>query len=60
MQGLEVHEAASSGDRDSLEDYVTSGKYDLNMKDPDWKNRTPLHWACSKGKIYASSDAQVV
>ena len=51
MQGLEVHEAASVGDRDALEDYVSSGKFDLNIKDPEFKNKTPLHWACSKGMV---------
>ena len=49
MQGLELHEACSIGDRDSLEDYLSTGKYDPDMKDPEWKNRTPLHWACAKG-----------
>merc|ERR1711976_333487 len=21
------------------------------MKDPEWQNRTPLHWACAKGYV---------
>lgn len=47
--GLEVHEACTMGDFDSLEEYLRSGKYDVNMKDPEWQNRSPLHWACAKG-----------
>ena len=49
--GLEMHEAACMGDYDSLEDLINSGKYDVNQKDPDWKNKTPLHWACTKGMM---------
>lgn len=49
MMGTEVHEACSMGDVDALEEYINSGKYDVNMKDPEWQDRTPLHWACAKG-----------
>ena len=52
MMGLEMHEAASLGDYDSLEDHINSGKYDINQRDPDWKNKTPLHWASGKGREY--------
>lgn len=50
MSGLELHEAASTGDMDSLEEYIKSEKFDVNLKDPEWKNKTPLHWAAEKGK----------
>ncbi|XP_012941721.1 ankyrin repeat domain-containing protein 66 [Aplysia californica] len=51
MLGLEIHEAASTGDYDSLEEFVKSGKFDLNHGDEDWSNKTPLHWACQKGYV---------
>lgn len=47
--GLEIHDAASTGDYDSLEEYLKSGKFDVNLKDEEWNNRTALHWACAKG-----------
>ena len=53
--GLEMHEACTVGDLDSLEEYLRSGKYDVNMKDPEWQNRTPLHWACAKGFFFIIS-----
>ena len=49
--GLELHEASSMGDYDALEDYLKSGKYDVNLQDPEWKNKTPLHWAAGRGQI---------
>ena len=49
MAGLELHEAASTGDYDSLEEYIKSGKFDLNLRDAEWKNKTALHWAATKG-----------
>ena len=48
--GLELHEASSMGDYDALEDYLKSGKYDVNLQDPEWKNKTPLHWAAGRGQ----------
>ena len=51
MNGLELHEAATLGDYDSLDDYVSSGRFDVNMKDPEWQNKTALHWACAKGTV---------
>ncbi|XP_070194406.1 ankyrin repeat domain-containing protein 66-like [Littorina saxatilis] len=51
QMGLELHDAASTGDYDALEEYVKSGKYDLNLKDIDTHNRTALHWACQKGYV---------
>ena len=47
--GLEIHDAASTGDYDTLEEYLKSGKVDVNLKDCEWNNRTALHWACAKG-----------
>ncbi|XP_066271554.1 ankyrin repeat domain-containing protein 66-like [Branchiostoma lanceolatum] len=44
----DVHEAAAIGDNDTLEEMVESGR-DINVKDPEWDDRTPLHWAAYKG-----------
>lgn len=52
MAGLELHEAASTGDYDVLEEYLKTGKFDVNLKDADWGDRTPLHWACAKGEHF--------
>ncbi|KAK3612665.1 hypothetical protein CHS0354_042192 [Potamilus streckersoni] len=49
--GLEIHEAASTGDYDSLEEYLRSGKFDVNLKDDEWGKRTALHWAAAKGYV---------
>lgn len=49
--GLELHEAASVGDYDTLEELIFSKKIDINLKDPEWRERTALHWACSKGTL---------
>lgn len=49
--GLELHEAASVGDYDTLEELIFSKKIDINLKDPEWRDRTALHWACSKGYV---------
>ena len=46
---LQLHEAASLGDNDALTFLLKSGKFDVNQKDPEWQNRTALHWACAKG-----------
>lgn len=43
-----LHEAASLGDADLLEDNLTKG-LDPNEKDWDWGGRTALHIAASKG-----------
>jgi hypothetical protein len=51
MAGLELHEAASVGDQDSLEQYMRSGKYDVNLRDVEWGSRTALHWASTKGRL---------
>ena len=50
MAGYEMHEAASTNDYDTLEEFLKTGKYDVNMRDPEWKNRAPLHWACQRGE----------
>lgn len=49
--GLELHEAASVGDYDTLEELVFSKKIDINLRDPEWQDRTALHWASAKGII---------
>lgn len=51
VTGLELHEAASLGDYDALEEHLKTGKFDVNQKDADCSNRTPLHWACQKGTL---------
>ncbi|XP_064606992.1 ankyrin repeat domain-containing protein 66-like isoform X2 [Liolophura sinensis] len=51
MAGLEIHDAAATGDYDTLEECVKSGKFDVNLKDVEWNNRTALHWACAKGYV---------
>ena len=50
MAGLELHEACTLGDYDTLEDYLKSGKFDVNYRDPEWQNKAPLHWACGRGE----------
>lgn len=49
MAGFEMHEACTLGDFDTLEDLVLSKRFDINLKDPEWQDKTPLHWACTKG-----------
>ncbi|XP_046367433.2 ankyrin repeat domain-containing protein 66-like [Haliotis rufescens] len=49
MAGLELHEAAAVSDYDTLEEYLRSGKFDVNLKDEDWHNMTAMHWASTKG-----------
>ncbi|KAH9513641.1 hypothetical protein Btru_041675 [Bulinus truncatus] len=49
MINLEIHEAASHGDFDALEEFIRSGKFDVNQGDVDFGDKTPLHWACQKG-----------
>ena len=44
----ELHEAASLGDLERLEEALKRG-LDPNEPDPEWSNRTPLHIAASKG-----------
>lgn len=46
----ELHEAAAAGDTDLVEEILHRGTCDPSMKDPDWSDRTPLHWAAAKGK----------
>ena len=44
----ELHEAASLGDLERLEEALKKG-LSPNEPDPEWGNRTPLHIAASKG-----------
>ncbi|XP_033645014.1 ankyrin repeat domain-containing protein 66-like [Asterias rubens] len=45
----EVHEAAAAGDSEQILNLLNLGKYDVNQKDAEWHDRTPLHWAAIKG-----------
>ncbi|OWF56332.1 ankyrin repeat domain-containing protein 66-like isoform X1 [Mizuhopecten yessoensis] len=49
--GLEVHEAAATGDADSLVEYLRTNKYDVNLRDADWNDRAALHWAALRGFV---------
>lgn len=53
MIGLEIHEAASLGDHDALEEYIKSGRFDINQGDLNWGDKTPLHWASQKGELHS-------
>ena len=44
----ELHEAASTGDLQTLEDQLSKG-LDPNEPDPEWGGKTPLHIACGGG-----------
>ncbi|KAI7805075.1 ankyrin repeat domain-containing protein 66 [Triplophysa rosa] len=46
----ELHQAAAVGDYDLVEEMIKKKSCDPNQKDIDWNNRTPLHWAASKGQ----------
>jgi len=63
MAGLEIHEAAAQGDADTLLEHLHTGKFDVNLKDNDWNDKTALHWASSKGKlitIYSDNYLQII
>ena len=47
----EVHEAAAAGDSEQILNLLNLGKYDVNQKDAEWHDRTPLHWAAIKGNF---------
>ena len=49
----ELHEAASLGDLERVEDALRRG-LNPNETDPEWSDRTPLHIAASKGYIHHS------
>lgn len=48
----ELHAVCAAGDSDLLLEMISSGKYDsfIDYKDPDWDDRTPLHWCCIRGR----------
>eukprot|EP00062_Callorhinchus_milii_P012098 gi/632958762/ref/XP_007895229.1/ PREDICTED: ankyrin repeat domain-containing protein 66 isoform X1 [Callorhinchus milii] len=46
----ELHEAAASADSEEVEEILKKRSCDPNLKDPDWNDRTPLHWAAIKGQ----------
>ncbi|KAL8173168.1 UNVERIFIED_CONTAM: hypothetical protein K2H54_041510 [Gekko kuhli] len=45
----QLHQAAAAGNCDSVDQILRKGQCDLNEKDADWNDRTPLHWAAIKG-----------
>ncbi|XP_048362698.1 LOW QUALITY PROTEIN: ankyrin repeat domain-containing protein 66 [Sphaerodactylus townsendi] len=45
----ELHQAAASGNCDLVDEILRKGQCDPNGQDPDWNDRTPLHWAAIKG-----------
>lgn len=45
----ELHQAAAAGNCDLVEEILKKGQCDVNGKDADWNDRTPLHWAAIKG-----------
>nr|XP_048701638.1 ankyrin repeat domain-containing protein 66 [Caretta caretta]XP_048701640.1 ankyrin repeat domain-containing protein 66 [Caretta caretta] len=46
----ELHEAVALGDYDLVNKLLKKGLFDVNYKDMDWNDRTPLHWAAAKGQ----------
>jgi len=48
----ELHAICASGDTDTLQERISSGKLDhlLDYKDVEWRERTPLHWCCIRGR----------
>nr|XP_006120743.1 ankyrin repeat domain-containing protein 66 [Pelodiscus sinensis] len=46
----ELHEAVALGDYDLANELLKRGLCDVNCKDTDWNDRTPLHWAAAKGQ----------
>lgn len=48
----ELHQAAAAGDYDLVEEIVQKKSCDPNQKDLDWNQKTPLHWAASRGRLY--------
>ncbi|ESO95890.1 hypothetical protein LOTGIDRAFT_144404 [Lottia gigantea] len=49
MAGLEIHEAAATGDHEALEDFLKTKKFNVNLKDVEYHKKTALHWACARG-----------
>ncbi|XP_054652706.1 ankyrin repeat domain-containing protein 66 isoform X2 [Dunckerocampus dactyliophorus] len=47
----ELHQAAAAADLDQVEKLLRQKKCNPNQKDTDWGNKTPLHWAASKGDV---------
>ncbi|XP_077173257.1 ankyrin repeat domain-containing protein 66 [Paroedura picta] len=45
----ELHQAVAAGNAESVDEILRQGQCDLNAKDADWNDRTPLHWAAIKG-----------
>ncbi|XP_063173728.1 ankyrin repeat domain-containing protein 66 [Candoia aspera] len=45
----ELHEVVALGKYNLVEELLKSGLADLNGKDADWSDRTPLHWAAANG-----------
>ncbi|KAK2113811.1 Ankyrin repeat domain-containing protein 66 [Saguinus oedipus] len=46
-----LHQAVAAGDHSLVKRILKKGLCDPNYKDVDWNDRTPLHWAASKGQM---------
>ena len=54
---LVLHEAAANGDDRRIEElqiYLKRGKILINQPDVEWGNRTPLHCAAERGKLWSN------
>ncbi|XP_066524800.1 ankyrin repeat domain-containing protein 66 [Hoplias malabaricus] len=46
----ELHQAVAAGDYDLVQEIVKRSKCNPNQKDIEWNNKTPLHWAATRGQ----------
>ncbi|XP_013012086.1 ankyrin repeat domain-containing protein 66 [Cavia porcellus] len=46
-----LHQAVAVGDYGAVKWILKKGLCDPNHKDPDWNDRTPLHWAAIRGHM---------
>ena len=48
----ELHEAASLGDYELLENLLLKGQYDVDSEDWTYERKTPLHVAVESGEVF--------